>query len=251
MPVPEVRLIGDDYQVEADGTGPPAPRRWIATQAGQQVFEAIWTDSGGNVALVNSTQPSTILAAAARPGLNAPSQVSNQLPLYVQLRDALRTTVYFQPQRVPETVAGTLPESIPNPDASNLGRVIYYHRGHETPTMAHMDRLMAEMFPEIDRVLAGPSGNNEITVSVHDRYADQNVPLSDVGTGLTQLLHLIASVLLMPSGRTMLIEEPTAYLHPAAERLLATFIRAHPEHAYESALTPQSSSVLLSRIGSF
>src|SRR5260370_22720251 len=77
LPVPEVRLIGDDYQVEADGTGPPAPRRWIATQAGQEVFEAIWTDSGGNLALVNSRQPSTILIAVTRPGLNAPSQIGN------------------------------------------------------------------------------------------------------------------------------------------------------------------------------
>src|SRR5260370_17394046 len=215
LPVPEVRLIGDDYQVEADGTGPPAPRRWIATQAGQEVFEAIWTDSGGNLALVNSRQPSTILIAVTRPGLNAPSQIGNLLPLYAQLRDALRTTVYFQPQRLPETVARTTPESVPTSDARHLGRVIYYHRGHETPTMAQMDRLMAEMFPEIDRILAGPSGQNQITVSVHDPYADQNEALSDVGTGLTQLLHLIASVLLMPSGRPILIEEPTAYFHPA------------------------------------
>jgi len=231
-PIPEVRLIGDGYEVEADGTGPSAPRRWFARQADQSDFEAIWTPSGGNLSLVNSRQANTILTTVAQPGLTAASQVAGVLPLYSQLRNTLGTTVYFQPQRVPETVAGTSPESVPTPDAGNLGRVIYHHRGHETPTMAQIDRLMAEMFPEIDRILAGPSGPNQITVSVHDRYADQNVPLSDVGTGLTQLLHLIASVLLMPSGRTMLIEEPTAYLHPAAERLLASFIRAHPEHAY-------------------
>jgi energy-coupling factor transporter ATP-binding protein EcfA2 len=98
--------------------------------------------------------------------------------------------------------------------------------------MGELDRLIAAMFPEVDRVLAGPSGTNQVTISVHDRYADLNVPLAHVGTGLTQSLHLIASVLLMPPGRTMLIEEPTAYLHPGAERLLAAFIRDHPEHAY-------------------
>jgi hypothetical protein len=98
--------------------------------------------------------------------------------------------------------------------------------------MAELDRLIAAMFPEVDRVLAGPSGTNVVTISVHDRFANRNVPLAEVGTGLTQSLHLIASVLLQPPGRTMLIEEPTAYLHPGAERLLATFIRDHPEHAY-------------------
>jgi AAA domain, putative AbiEii toxin, Type IV TA system len=232
IPIPEVRLIGDGYQVEADGSGPPAPRRWTAVQVGQEDFEAIWTSSDGNSALVNSSQPRSPITVLGGPGPIAVSQIANSLPLAPQLRDALRTTVYFQPQRVPETVASTTPESVPTPDAGNLGRVIYNHRGHETPTMAQMDRLMSEMFPEIDRILAGPSGQNQITVSVHDRYADQNVPLSDVGTGLTQVLHLIASVLLMPPGRTMLIEEPTAYLHPTAERLLASFIRAHSEHAY-------------------
>ncbi len=231
-PIPEARLIGGSYQVEADVSGPPAPRRWIAKQTGNEDFEAVWSTSGGNAALVTARQPNSILTGMAQPGPAAISQIASILPLSSQLRDAARTTVYFQPQRVPETVANTVPESVPNPDAGNLGRVIYYHRGHETAVMAEIDRLMAEMFPEIDRILAGPSGANQITVSVHDRYADRNVALSDVGTGLTQLLHLIASVLLMPSGRTMLIEEPTAYLHPAAERLLASFIRAHPEHAY-------------------
>jgi hypothetical protein len=231
-PIPEVRLIGGEYQVEADGSGPPAPQRWIAKQTGNEDFEALWTTSSGNAALASARLPTSLLTVMAQPGPSAVSQIASMLPLSPQLRDAVRTTVYFQPQRVPETVANTAPESVPNPDAGNLGRVIYHHRGHETSVMEQMDRLMAEMFPEIDRILAGPSGVNQITVSVHDRYADRNVALSDVGTGLSQLLHLIASVLLMPAGRTMLIEEPTAYLHPAAERLLASFIRAHPEHAY-------------------
>jgi hypothetical protein len=231
-PIPEVRLVRGEYQVEADPSGPPAPQRWIAKQTGNEDFEALWTTSDANAALATARLPTSLLTVLVQPGPSAVSQIANALPLSPQLRDAVRTTVYFPPQRVPETVAGTLPESVPNPDAGNLGRVIYYHRGHETPVMAELDRLIAEMFPEIDRILAGPSGPNQITVTVHDRYADRNVPLSDVGTGLTQLLHLIASVLLMPSGRTMLIEEPTAYLHPAAERLLASFIRAHPEHAY-------------------
>jgi energy-coupling factor transporter ATP-binding protein EcfA2 len=231
QPVPEVRLVTENFQVEGDIEGSPAPARWVATQTGQLSFEAQWTTAGGNWLLTNSRQPQ---AGQTNFGSQPPviaAQIGN-LPLRTEVLGVFQTTVYFQPQRVPETVAGTNPESVPNPDASNLGRVIYYHRGHETSTMAQMDRLIADMFPEIDRILAGPSGLNQITVSVHDRYADQNVPLSEVGTGLTQLLHLIASVLLMQPGRTMLIEEPTAYLHPAAERLLASFIRAHPEHAY-------------------
>jgi len=230
QPVPEVRLVGEAYELEADVSGTPPPRRWVTTQAGQPNFDARWTTEGGNWAVENSKDPMSGKRSFGAAGPTAAAQVGN--PLSAELRLALQTTVYFQPQRVPEVVATTNPEPVPSPDASNLGRVIYNHRGHETPTMAQMDRLMSEMFPEIDRILAGPSGQNQITVSVHDRYANQNVPLSDVGTGLTQVLHLIASVLLMPSGRTMLIEEPTAYLHPAAERLLASFIRTHPEHAY-------------------
>jgi predicted ATP-dependent endonuclease of OLD family len=45
-------------------------------------------------------------------------------------------------------------------------------------------------------------------------------------------MHLIASVLFMPAGRILLVDEPQLHLHPGAEKLLAKFFRTHPEHDY-------------------
>ena len=229
IPVPEFRVQNDQYTIEADVAGEPAPRRWSGTESGQPDFEITWTQDPAETYRMTDAKRSTQYGAFSRSSF--PAQLGS-LPLYAEIRELLKIAVYFQPQRVPETVANTAPEAIPSADSANLGRVIYHHRGNETDTMRQIDALMSEMFPEIDRVLAGPSGQNLVTVTVHDRFANRNVPLSEAGTGVAQLLHFVSSVLLMPPGRIMLVEEPTAYLHPAAEKLLATFIRAHPEHAY-------------------
>src|SRR6266851_3504265 len=125
QPVPEVRLVGEGYELEADVTGTPPPRRWVAAQSGQPNFEARWTTEGGNLVVENSNDPSSGRRIFGAPGPTAASQAGN--PLSAELRLALQTTVYFQPQRVPEVVATTNPEQVPSPDAGNLGRGIDNH----------------------------------------------------------------------------------------------------------------------------
>jgi predicted ATP-dependent endonuclease of OLD family len=71
-----------------------------------------------------------------------------------------------------------------------------------------------------------------VTVTFEDRFAGDRVSMAHSGTGVAQALHLVATVLLSPPRRILLIDEPHVYLHPGAERTLVGFLRDHPEHSY-------------------
>jgi energy-coupling factor transporter ATP-binding protein EcfA2 len=88
-------------------------------------------------------------------------------------------------------------------------------------------------------VLTDPISPQQVTIKLRDRYAGFDVPIDQTGTGVNQLLHLIATVLFMPPGRLLLIDEPQLHLHPGAEKALAAFLRRHPEHDYVMATHSQ------------
>jgi hypothetical protein len=124
------------------------------------------------------------------------------------------------------------PQLTPRPDASNLGQVIYKHRNDSTTEFGQLSSVMRELFHEIDEIRTSPIGQNQLQLQIYDRYAQIPVPLNSAGTGVAQLMFFCALVLMSPPGRVFLIDEPHVYLHPRAEKRLAAFIRAHPEHAY-------------------
>lgn len=91
---------------------------------------------------------------------------------------------------------------------------------------------MTVLFPEVELILTPATGDNQVTLSLRDRFSRQTISLDDAGTGVGQTLHLVTSVLCLPPGRIFLIDEPHAFLHPAVERLLVDFLREHDEHWY-------------------
>jgi hypothetical protein len=101
-----------------------------------------------------------------------------------------------------------------------------------TPQFAEFEATVAEMIPEVSAVLTDPIASGQVTIKLRDRFAGFDVPLDRAGTGVAQLLHLVATVLFLPTGRMMLVDEPQLHLHPGAEKLLARFIRRHAEHDY-------------------
>jgi hypothetical protein len=140
--------------------------------------------------------------------------------------------VYIPPERPFKAQQATNVVDVPKPDASDLPQAVYTHRGRATPQYERLQAVMVGMFPELELLLTPPTANNEMALSVRDKYANTTISLNDAGTGLARLLHIIACVLMFEPGRIFLIDEPTTHLHPGSEKALAAFFREHDEHSY-------------------
>ena len=93
---------------------------------------------------------------------------------------------------------------------------IFTRRNDDAPEFDELQRVMAELFPEIDAILTQAIGDQQVQITYRDRFAGRNTPLEMSGTGVAQALHLIALTLFSEPGRILLIDEPHAYLHPGA-----------------------------------
>ena len=163
---------------------------------------------------------------------------------YVLQRN-LERIVYVPPYRPIADKANTSVETTILPNGKNLGEILYYHKNSETKQFHEIEKVMRETFTEIENILTVPSGNNEVTITIKDRFTGKNVPISEAGTGVAQTLLLTAMIICSEPGRIFLIDEPHVYLHPNAEKALARFIREHTEHYY---IIATHSTLLISQL---
>jgi energy-coupling factor transporter ATP-binding protein EcfA2 len=133
---------------------------------------------------------------------------------------------------IDQTVPTSHTVAVPDGSSQSLGQALFYHLNNDTPQYVALLDAIGSMIPEIEKVLTTPTISNQVTISVRDRYAGSVISLGQVGAGVGQLLYLLATILFEKPGRVLLIDEPTVHLHPAAERQLASFLLAHPEHRY-------------------
>lgn len=150
----------------------------------------------------------------------------------LDIANALNAIVLVDPQRIVSAAVQTIPIDVPNPNGDNLGQALYKHRNNSSPQFDELQRVMAEIFPEVSQVLTLPTTANVVTVTILDRYSNERIPLDKCGTGVAQILHLVALILFSPPDRIFLIDEPHVYLHAQAEQALAKFFRQHAEHSY-------------------
>lgn len=144
----------------------------------------------------------------------------------------IRRIVYIPPYRTISDKANTLLQKVVEPSGSNLGQILFYHKNKETNEFHEIERVMSDMFPEIQNILTVPSGNNMVTITIKDGFSGKEIPISEAGTGVAQALFLVTMILCSERGRIFLVDEPHVYLHPSAEKALAKFIREHGEHYY-------------------
>lgn len=224
--VPKIRLTRDELCITADLRN-LRPRSYLVERGGVAEVDGRWVTPPGN--------PPHFERSPGQAVQGAQQQRSSLRHLglpYAEVMDAaLASLVYFAPQRKLQVAAPTSPAAIPSPDGSDFGQVLYRHfnSARQYPELV---RVLAGMFPEVENIFTSAEVAHSVTVKVRDRFADEDFSLDELGTGLGQLAHLVLSVLLQPPGRVLLVEEPTAYLHPGAETVLARFLNGHREHAY-------------------
>jgi|SRR5579859_605753 len=156
----------------------------------------------------------------------------------VQVAEILRKKIYtFNAQRPNYGIApyGLRTELLS--DASNLAEVLMSLQGNGT-RFERFNQQVHRIFPEIYRisVVPGPSERQaQILVWSIDpatERADLAIPLSESGTGISQVLAILYVVLTADSPRILILDEPQSFLHPGAVRKLIEVLKQHPQHQF-------------------
>lgn len=76
----------------------------------------------------------------------------------------------------------TTPETVPQPNGSNLPQVLYTARNRMDAQFTELQRTMGSMFLEVGEILTFPDNINQIIITIEDRFANVRVPLHHFDT---------------------------------------------------------------------
>lgn len=119
-------------------------------------------------------------------------------------------------------------------DASNLPSVLMQM---QPDTAEQYKALIREIFPNIYGIAARPTGPSQATIFVTNRDSREltrsavELPLSECGTGISQVLSILYVVVTAEFSKVIVIDEPNSFLHPGAVRTLLKILQRY-DHQY-------------------
>lgn len=125
-------------------------------------------------------------------------------------------------------------------DASNLPEVLNILQSNKE-RFERYNKILGRILPNIYRVSVRPkintntSGLVEIVVWNEDpefERSDLVVPLSESGTGISQVLAILYVIMTADLPKIILIDEPNSFLHPGAAKKLMEILKEHPQHQF-------------------
>lgn len=123
------------------------------------------------------------------------------------------------------------------PDAHNLPEVLNSLQSRNPARFRRYNELVARVFPTVRWVGVRPVEGSQLEVIVWEYGLDTErqdlaVPLSESGTGISQVLAMLYVVVTADADRIFIIDEPNSFLHPGAVRALLEIFHEHPRHQY-------------------
>jgi hypothetical protein len=133
-------------------------------------------------------------------------------------------------------------------NAQNLPEVLNSLQANHEKFRSY-NELVHEILPQIQRIAVRPhpagGGRVQIIVWQHDPKTmrdDVTVPLTESGTGISQVLAILYVVMTSIHPQVIIIDEPQSFLHPGALRKLIEVLKTYPVHQY--ILTTHSPTVI-------
>lgn len=124
------------------------------------------------------------------------------------------------------------------PDASNLAETL--HNLQSNPVrFDRFNQLVRSVFPQIGRVSA-PNGPADGTAQIlvwdteysNTEREDLACPLSESGTGISQVLAILYVIVTADRPRLIIIDEPQSFLHAGAARKLIEILKRQKQHQF-------------------
>ena len=165
------------------------------------------------------------------------TNLDQQADFGIVVASIFRSRIYrFDAQRVGSGACAFGNNAVLNPIANNLPEVLNILQ-HNAPLFQDFNELVHRIFPAIFRVSVRPLVSNQCEILVwtdapQSRREDLAIQLSESGTGVGQVLSLLYVVLTSKYSQTILIDEPSSFLHPAAARKLIEILKEFPQHQY-------------------
>jgi len=134
------------------------------------------------------------------------------------------------------------------PSGENLTQVLETWRSSHPTTFRAVEQLLMDMFPDIARLHLAREGTNTVirVASGSELQPLESFRLSNVGMGVQQALVVGTAVLAAEDGAIVLLEEPENNLHPAAQRVLAGWLRKHAVERDKQLLISTHSTIFAS-----
>lgn len=162
----------------------------------------------------------------------------NYQPFAFHVANILRDRIYlFKAERfnVAESNIGVNTNLLP--DASNLPEVLLFLQSSNPSRFKRLKDYVMAILPEIKDITVPPISINRARILVwsidsQTERDDLAIPLSESGTGISQVLAMLYVVVTSDYPRTIIIDEPQSFLHPGAIRKLFEILKQHPQHQY-------------------
>jgi len=175
---------------------------------------------------------------------NCFSEGRKYLPL--KLFTSFRSQIYrFKAERPNQESYFFGSDSELEPNAENLGEVLNILQGRATKNIfERYNQCISAIFPDIKEIAVqpkplNPRGNDSILeIRVWPKEAAENdredlsFPLSECGTGISQVLAILYIVITSAEPRIIIIDEPQSFLHPGAAKKLIGIFKQFPQHQY-------------------
>ena len=135
--------------------------------------------------------------------------------------------------------SGTSPAGISpllEPDASNLAAVLLNLQGNRDH-FELFNNYVSTVIPSIKWVSVLPYNGITFQIKVWtletvEKRVDLAYPLSDCGTGVSQVLALLYVITFSEEPQIIIIDEPQSFLHPGAAKKLIEILKKFPQHQY-------------------
>jgi predicted ATPase len=157
----------------------------------------------------------------------------------VIVSNLLRERIYgFRAERFNVGVSPMGIRNVLESNAANLPEVLSVLQGSNPSLFAKFNEYVRQIFPTVYQISVRNVSNNQLEVIVwtenpSSQRDDLAVSLSESGTGVGQVLAILYVVLTSQFSRTILIDEPNSFLHPAAARKLVEILKIDfPIHQY-------------------
>jgi AAA15 family ATPase/GTPase len=170
---------------------------------------------------------------------NATVMGMNESGMYgVQLATILRRLIYFfKAERVNLTEYRLGTGTVLASNASNLPEVLHNLQSTNPSRFNQFNQRVQQIFPDVKGITIPPVGNDSVRILIwpidpDSERSDLAVPLSDSGTGISQVLAILYVTMTAKHPQTIIIDEPQSFLHPGAIRKLFEILKLYPQHQF-------------------
>ena len=210
----------------------------LVLSAGSGELEVVRRDANGNYFL-NRIDPNGVIGQTEGIRLHASRAIVGDIGSFPVLDSALlfkdllplMNVQWVEARRYAQPDLQAQEQRVLPPNAQSLGPYLLTLRGLKRKIYNRIQDFILRIFPEFDSLNAELKGS-AVSLTLTLAGTDTRIPLGLCGSGVEQLLALTTFLLTIPSGTTVLLDEPHTYLHPSAEREFVSLLMEDTEKNY-------------------